>query len=145
MTIASPAGSIRLLSAAAAALFAVAGVTACSEQGSDRTSEVADAAPPAEGAPEWYLAQYPQHPDLRIKKVSQPGAGVYLIAYQAGSDREDALVDWFRAAYSQDGWSIDDENGDGRFTAVKDGSRGATVNVTGTSYVTMVTITAYEE
>lgn len=145
MTIKLPAGPIRLLSAAAVMLLAVAGVTACSEQGSDRASEVADAAPQAEGAPAWYLAEYPQHPDLRIEKVSQPRDGVHLIVYQTGADRKEALVDWFKTAYSQNGWSIDDEQGDSRFTAEKGDAWGATVNVTGTKQIALVSITAYED
>lgn len=145
MTIKLHAGSIRLISAVAVVFLAVSGVTACSEQADDRTSEVADADPQAESAPAWYLAEYPQHPDLRIKKMSQPSAGVHLIVYQAGADRKEALVDWFKTAYSQNGWSIDDEQGDSRFTAEKGGAWGATVNVTGTKHITLVSITAYED
>lgn len=144
MTHKLPAGSIRLLSAAAAMLLAVAGVTGCSGQGDDRTSEAADAGSQAESAPAWYLAEYPQHPDLQIEKVSQPGAGTHLIVYRTAGGNGEALVDWFKTAYSQDGWSIDDEQGDSRFTAEKGNAWGANVNVTDTKYATMVSITAYE-
>lgn len=149
-------GMVHSLCVATIAALMAAGMTACSKQddASAQAGASGDAAQATEAKagdeggsavdtlPDWYLAEFPQHPDLRLERVSQPGAGAWLMAYAGGGDGQ-ALTDWFKAHYSQDGWTIDMEQGDSRFAASKGAGYQATVSVTGTKYVTIVTVTAH--
>lgn len=148
------AGSIRLLSLAAIGMLAAAGVTACADRDDAAASVAAstDASPPGDlnrdqdsegsGAPGWYLAEFPQHPDLDLENMAKRGAGAYMFAYTTGSTDGHELADWFRARYSENGWTIDNQQSDSRFSAVKGEAYSAVIGVNATKYVTIVSITA---
>lgn len=150
-------GAIHRFCLPAIVALAIAGMAACSGQGDvtatgDASAEAAqasetearnddDSAEPT--PPDWYLAEFPQHPDLRLKSMTSPASGAYLMTYTAGGGDGQELTDWFKSHYNQGGWAIDMEQGDSRFTAEKGGAYSAVVGINATKYATIVSITAH--
>jgi hypothetical protein len=93
--------------------------------------------------PAWIADNFPIYPDSRVTTVS--GTGPVIIGFIVNTGDGQAVVDWYKEQYSQNGWATDLVQNDGaRFNAEHADGYMAVVGVTMTSTATIVTLTAHD-
>lgn len=112
--------------------------------GSHSSSDNSASTHEASRLPGWYCAEFPPYPDAEPKQVrhSEHTPDVVQFAYDVGKANGDTVTATFKELYSTNGWAIEDEYGEHRFSAEKASGYSAVIGVTDTKWVTIVSVTA---